>query len=476
MSLVKPDAFATYASASATTSLPDWQSARKLMTRGQQVFFTVVGAGVLAALWAGFWPTLIALHAVVIGGYLTVLVYRLWLFRRSARQQSLVQVSDEAARAMSDDDLPVYTVLVACYREPETMRQLARSLGSLEYPRDKLDIKLLLEPDDPDTLAAAIEAGLESWIEVLIVPDIGPRTKPKALNVGLSRARGHFVTVYDTEDIPDPLQLRRAVAAFQAGPKDLACLQCKLAFFNASQNWLTQSFEVEYATWFGFLLPSLVGLDVAMPLGGTSNHFKRSVLDEVGAWDAYNVTEDADLGLRLHRRGYRVAMLDSSTLEEANSDAINWLKQRSRWQKGYLSTWLVQVRSPRRLLSEVGFKGFVSMNLFLAGTPVLALANALMWAMTLLWFVSAPGWIPRLLPGALYYLSMASLLLGNFVCTYLNAISARLVGRPELVFVALFVPFYWALMSIASIKAVWQLVRAPSFWEKTTHGLASVEP
>jgi cellulose synthase/poly-beta-1,6-N-acetylglucosamine synthase-like glycosyltransferase len=191
----------------------------------------------------------------------------------------------------------------------------------------------------------------------------------------------------------------------------------------------------------------------------------------VGAWDAHNVTEDADLGVRMHRLGYRVRVLDSVTEEEANTDFVNWVQQRSRWHKGYLQTWLVHLRHPLRLRRELGTRGFVTFNLFVGGTPVLALVNPLLWLMTIWWFVSKPGWIQALFPAPLYYAAVICLVFGNLTCVYLNVVTARLAGHDELVGTALLTPIYWLMMSVAAVKAAWQLASKPQFWEKTIHGL-----
>jgi glycosyltransferase involved in cell wall biosynthesis len=211
---------------------------------------------------------------------------------------------------------------------------------------------------------------LQPPFEVVVVPPVGPRTKPKALNYALLDSTGDIVCIYDAEDRPDPLQLKKVAATFrQLGP-EYACVQAELAYFNADENLITRWFAVEYRAWFTQFLPQLSRVEAPIPLGGTSNHFRRELLVQLGAWDPYNVTEDADLGIRLHRQGYRVAVLDSVTYEEANTDFVNWIKQRSRWYKGYAQTYLVHMRHPIRLLRDVGLAGFVRFNLFVGGTPV----------------------------------------------------------------------------------------------------------
>jgi cellulose synthase/poly-beta-1,6-N-acetylglucosamine synthase-like glycosyltransferase len=452
-------------------AIPYDQTAAETITRRQLVAAIVFVAviGVIAL----FQPlnTAITLIAVSTLAYMAALVYRMGAFWTSMRHPEIVTVSDEEARAFPDEWLPVYTVLVPAYREPSVIAGLIGRLSELEYPIEKLDIRLLLEEDDAETIAAALAANPGPQFTIVRVPDSQPKTKPKACNYGLSTAGGELVTIYDAEDRPEPLQLRRAVVAFERLDRSVACLQAKLSYYNADQNLLTRWFTIEYGMWFSNLLPGLVSQKGPLPLGGTSNHFRNLVLSEVGGWDPYNVTEDADLGIRLARRGYKTRVLDSVTLEEANSDVINWIKQRSRWYKGYLQTWLVHMRHPVALCRELGFSGFIGFNLFIAGTPLLSLINPIFWAMTALWFLVHPPVILLLFPAWLYYLGLVVMVVGNVSLFYSWLVSARIAGSRHLVFASLLVPIYWTLMSLAVVKAAVQLISAPSFWEKTVHGL-----
>jgi cellulose synthase/poly-beta-1,6-N-acetylglucosamine synthase-like glycosyltransferase len=412
--------------------------------------------------------TLIGLATLL---YFAALIYRLAAYWLSLGNPEIVVVSDEEALSVRDDELPVYTILVPAYREPTVIASLIERLSLLEYPADKLDIRLLLEQDDLETISAAEKANPGPQFTIVRVPHSEPKTKPKACNIGLQGARGEYVTIFDAEDRPERLQLRRAVVGFRRLDASVACLQAKLSYYNSEQNLLTSWFTIEYAMWFSFLLPGLVVQRGPLPLGGTSNHFRGEILREVGGWDPYNVTEDADLGIRLARRGYETRVLDSTTMEEANSDVINWVKQRSRWYKGYLQTWLVHTRQPVRLRRELGWRGFVGFNLFVLGTPLLSLINPVFWALTAVWFLVHPLVIVALFPAWLYYLGLTVMVLGNFTLFFTWIVSARIAGSRKLVLAALLVPFYWAMMSLAVIKAAVQLISAPSFWEKTVHGL-----
>jgi hypothetical protein len=237
---------------------------------------------------------------------------------------------------LPDAELPVYTVIAALYREAASVGPLLDAIDALDYPREKLDVIVVLEPDDLQTRAAIARRGAEPHLQVLIAPAIGPKTKPKALNFALHFARGQFVAVFDAEDAPDPGQLRAALDAFRTTGSEVACAQAKLCIDNLTHSWLSRMFAAEYAGQFEVLLPGLVSLHMPLPLGGSSNHFRTEALRKVGGWDAYNVTEDADLGFRLARFGYRSVIIDSTTSEEAPVRFGGWLRQRSRWMKGWM--------------------------------------------------------------------------------------------------------------------------------------------
>ena len=282
------------------------------------------------------------------------------------------RVSQAEIDALIDADLPIYTVLVPMYKEPAIAQKIARTVTKLNYPLDKLDVKLLLEEDDAETRAKIDEVigSLPPCVEVVIAPRVPvgqPRTKPRACNWGLERARGKYLVIFDAEDQPEADQLKKAVVVFNKlqaqGKSKVVCLQAKLNYFNADQNWLTGFFTLEYTTWFDLFLPGLHRIWAPIPLGGTSNHFKTDVLKQLGGWDSFNVTEDCDLGIRLARQGQSTEVLDSTTWEEANSNYGNWVRQRSRWIKGYFQSHLVHTRDgwlPSLLLAAFfgGLAGF----------------------------------------------------------------------------------------------------------------------
>jgi glycosyltransferase XagB len=455
--------------------LPAHISARTALGRMSLFRVGVVLAVVVVS--AIGWPTFVLplMTTLIALMYLLATLDRNWMIIKGLRTPAMVTITDSEALAVPEDDLPAYTVLLPVYDEPSIVENLLNGVAKLNYPSDKLEILLLVEEDDVATQAALIGLPLDT-IRVVIVPDSMPKTKPKACNYGMSMPdiRGELVTIYDAEDIPDPLQLRKAVVAFRLAPKDIGCLQCRLGYFNESQNLLTRWFALEYATWFSVVLPAAEASGSVVPLGGTSGHMPTRIWREVGGWDEFNVTEDADLGVRLARHGYRTQILDSLTLEEANSDVVNWIRQRSRWYKGYLQTMIVHLRHPLRLRREIGTKAVLRLINMTGAIPVVNVLNIVFTVVLLAWVAGRPAVIVLLFPGLTYYVYLVLFLVGGPLSIYLALVLAQTLGKPYLWWAALLSPMYWVLQSVAAVKAIYQLFFRPFFWEKTVHGLSSV--
>lgn len=410
--------------------------------------------------------------------YVTFSAYRFYLIYKAISRDLEIPVSDEEIAALDDRDLPVYTVLIPVYHESDVLVDLLDAVRNMDYPTTKMDIKVLMEEDDEETIRTFQDWDAPSHFEGIVVPYAEPKTKPKACNYGLIHARGEYVVIYDAEDKPDKDQLKRIYVAFSKAPPEVVCIQAKLNYYNRHQNLLTRWFTVEYSMWFDLFLPGLDASKAPIPLGGTSNHFRRDALIEAGAWDPYNVTEDADLGIRIHKRGYKTAIVDSTTYEEANSHVYNWIRQRSRWIKGYIQTWLVHMRDPLALIRSVGFKSFLSFQFVVGGTFFSALVNPIYWILTTLWFFFEWDFIQQIFPGLVFYFGAICLFVGNFAFTYMNVAGAMRRGYHDMVKHALLSPLYWGLASVAAWRGFYQLITKPYFWEKTVHGLyeAKVEP
>jgi glycosyltransferase XagB len=330
----------------------------------------------------------------------------------------------------------------------------------------------VIEPDDDETSDALAGLDLGHPFEIITAPEVGPRTKPKALNVALPFARGSFTVIFDAEDRPEPNQLRQVFDAFMTGGDQLACVQARLTIDNTADGWLARVFTAEYAGQFDAFLPGLAALGLPIPLGGSSNHFRTSVLRQLGGWDPYNVTEDADLGIRLCRFGYRTAVVASSTYEEAPAYIKPWLKQRTRWFKGWMQTWIVHMRRPRELLRDLGSAGALSVQLVIGGNVLAALAHPIFVIGIAYALLTRPA-----LFGTKNISADALLFAATFISGYIASIVPSVIGlhRRRLlrnVWALGFVPVHWLLLSLAAWRALYQLVRDPHRWEKTDHGVA----
>lgn len=381
-----------------------------------------------------------------------------------------------SAPTRPDRELPLYSILVPLFREAEVLPILTDALQRLDYPASKLDIKLVLEEGDEATINAARQLALPGHFELIVVPGCAPTTKPKACNYALAFARGDFVVVYDAEDMPGPGQLREAVAAFDAQGPGLACLQAPLAYYNWRENWLTRHFALEYAAIFDLLLPALVRLGQPIPLGGTSTHFRTSILRRVGAWDPFNVTEDADLGFRLHEAGFRTGVLRTPTLEEANCVLPGWVRQRSRWLKGWMQTYLVRMRHPRRSFRELRAGGFFAFQVVIGAFLLSALVHPFFYAMAAYGFLFVPLDLSLNGPLALATINLSVLVLGFSAAILSGLAGAGARGLNGLALHALTMPAYWLLISFSAYRALFQLVTDPHYWEKTPHGLSALVP
>ena len=450
------------------------ESAYKVLSRPQKWFFILLSIGIVASLAFYPIPTLTIFMTLSTFFYLAFSGYKFYLIYRALSHTLEVPVTREDVEALDDRELAVYTILVPLYKESEILPALVAGLSRLDYPLEKLDVKLLLEEDDVETIRVARASNLPSFFDITIVPHGEPKGKPKACNYGLLHARGKYVVIFDAEDIPEPDQLKKVIVAFERSPDHVVCVQAKLNYFNAEQNALTKWFTTEYSTWFDLFLPGLDAAGAPIPLGGTSNHFKLDALRHVGGWDPFNVTEDADLGLRIFKLGGATVVVDSTTYEEANSVVDNWIRQRSRWVKGYIQTYLVHMRNPVLLFRQLGPAGFLSFQLVIGGTFFGFLLNPVLWTLTGIWFATKWEVIQQIFPTYVYYMGATSLYVGNFAFAYMNVAGCLRRRYYSLVKWALLSPVYWVLMSIAAWKGFLQLFYRPFYWEKTVHGLSNV--
>lgn len=425
------------------------------LSRSQAAFIGL--AGLLAALGVALAP----------GAALTVthhLFFAVFLLGGATRlAAACTPLPPVTAPPLADEDLPTYTIVAPLYREAEVAAELVENLSALDYPRDRLQALIVLEADDEITKAAVRAITLPAFVQVLICPPGAPKTKPRACNHALDRARGDLLVIYDAEDMPDPGQLREAAARFAASQDSLACLQAPLRIEDPGFSlFLPSQFRLEYAAHFEVLLPALARWGLAFPLGGTSNHFKTAILRQIGGWDAYNVTEDADVGFRLAAAGYQLGVIGRPTWETAPTTWGQWFPQRARWIKGHMQTLAVGLRSrlprqPRNAAALVLTLVQSVSSSHLHG-PVMAVALAL----------AAVDFAPD------HHLDIPILDVLLYVLGWGAAAVAGARGvirsgaRPKWLHL-LGMAGYWPLQSVAATKALHQFVTAPHRWDKTRH-------
>lgn len=451
-------------------------SASIVFSKSQVILMGFLFFSFLLGLYWNSTLTLAVAIMVVQAFYIASVLFKLIVSIAGSKSELEQFITEEEVKSLDEKDLPVYSVLVPVYKEPEVISILMESLKKLDYPQNKLDVILLLEEDDEETLRAAKKHAPPINWRFITIPNSIPKTKPKACNYGLFFARGKYLTIYDAEDIPEPDQLKKAILAFRKAGQDYICFQAALNYFNRDENFLTKMFTLEYSYWFDYLLPGLYNLKLPIPLGGTSNHFDVEKLKDIGAWDPFNTTEDADLGVRAFAKGYKVGVINSTTYEEANARLKNWIRQRSRWIKGYMQTFLVHSRNPIGLYRAVGLRGMLAFYLMIGGTPITFLVNPIMWFMFFIWLLTETKLIEPFFPGIVLYLSIFNLLFGNFIGVYLSLIAVFRRGFYELSLYALLNPIYWVLHSIASYKALYELFTKPFYWQKTQHGITKYKP
>lgn len=451
------------------THVDERATAKRVVTGRQGA---IVAGGITAlvlALVATPVPVARIVFLALLLGYVTVFAFRFLLGVIGSLDDVIVDVNPHEIAALREDELPTYTILLPMYRESAAVEQLVGAVEAIDYPKHKLDVLLLLEADDDQTRGAFAQTGIPAHWNVLELPRGGPRTKPRACNYGLLFARGEYLVIYDAEDLPDRDQLKKVLAAFAKSSNDTICFQCLLQFYNRSRTLLSRLFTLEHWYWFDSIMPGMSSLDIPIPMGGTSNHFRVGKLRAVGGWDPFNLTEDADLSVRMSVENQRARILRSMTTEEANPRVLNWIRQRTRWMKGYVQTFLVYNRNPFTVIHDLGLKAWLTLLLFVGGTPFVHLSAPVVWGVALAGLFVAPAAVQQLFTPLVVYLAIAGVLFSMFLGIYMHMLAAFRRDDDRLLPVALFTPLYRLLQTVASYRAVAQLVRRPFFWEKTEH-------
>jgi cellulose synthase/poly-beta-1,6-N-acetylglucosamine synthase-like glycosyltransferase len=446
-------------------------TAKYVLNDKQKIFLLLMFWCFIGISWNNFSDAVFVFLFCVHILYVFLNIYKVRIFSRGLRILSRkIRVNIDN---LSQDWLPTYTILVPLYKEDKVVENLIQSLSQLEYPKDKLQILLICEEDDPKTIKAIHKMQPPGNFTIIVTPNSFPKTKAKACNYALQFATGEIITIYDAEDRPEKDQLLKVVQKFNTSSRDVVCIQARLCYYNSGENWLTSMFNFEYMCLFNFTLPSMAKKRFPIPLGGTSNHIKAFVLKKFQGWDPFNVTEDADLGLRIAANGYKTAVIDSYTYEESPIHCSAWIKQRARWIKGYFQTYLVYMRHPIYVLKNYGFFGFIFFQFMLFISPFLQLVSLFMILFSFSVFIGNP-YFSLLEIMVLKYLTWFNLLLGLY-STWFIAYSIHKIYEFKGSKLWFSYPIYFCLHMVAAMVAMYQLITKPHHWNKTTHGLTKVK-
>lgn len=368
--------------------------------------------------------------------------------------------------------LPRYTVLVPLLHEANMLSQLATQLTLLDYPPDKLEVLILMEASDHATRDAAKAMTWPDYCHLITVPEAPPQTKPRACNYGLSLATGKYLVIYDAEDKPRPDQLLQACMAFEGGPDELVCLQSPLLADASQGGWLQRQFATEYRILFWVILPVLSYLSAVIPLGGSSNHFRRHQLQLIGGWDAYNLTEDAELAVRLAKNKFTTQVLAAATIENAPHSFQVWLKQRTRWFTGHIQTLHLHMANPLRDIKLLGPQRYALAVVLFAGRILIGLGH-LFFTVFFITYLLRLGAGEVDLDAAHFTTAETIALLGylSFVITFsiVGYINAPPIGFFGKLFIAMTQSFYWLLTSLALLVAAKRIYAGQLNWLKTPH-------
>lgn len=460
-------------------SLASWEkiekdfTAKSLFTVRTRFFSLLIFAGIFLSYStqtsSAVWITVMFINIL----YFFANTYRLGLFFTGLKilEHSMDYDSN---LTIPDRKLPKYTLLIPLFHEVNVIPNLTSAMKRIDYPKDKLQVLLILEEEDKETAKAIDKMKLPKYFQKVIVPHSRPQTKAKACNYALSRATGTFIGIFDAEDRPDPDQLRKVVEKFSKYPEDVVCLQARLSYYNASENWLTGMFAIEYANLFNYVLPAMARSEFPIPLGGSSNHFRADKLEEMHGWDPYNVTEDADLGLRICARGYKIRMVYSYTPEEAPITLKAWIIQRSRWIKGYIHTYLIYMRHPIYVYKKYRVKGFVFFNYILFISPLLLVVFPLMVFLSVKIILGYYEFdvVPGIILKFFTWFNMAYGTMAQLFMIYIMCHVQQIEGVKKTWWTY---PVYFLLHSLGAAMAVYKLLTNLHQWDKTTHGVTKVK-
>lgn len=385
--------------------------------------------------------------------YLILLVFRLL--------SNIRHKTKDIPLPVSSIDWPTMTVIFPLKGEDAVIYDTIKAIKNLDYDKALMQVLVVVERTDLLTLETLSKINLPDYFELITIPSMPPFTKGRALLHAIDRVKGRYLTIFDAESRPEAAQMKKA-AFYLMNSKEEVCCQAKIRISNKSQNWITRNFATEYFEWFEFHLNKLSDKNLPFGLGGNSFYISTECLRKAGAWDAYNVTEDVDLSVRLIKQGVKLKILDSYTDESCPDSSTNWINQRTRWNKGLFITQLVHLKKSF-FNPHFSTRGWFSFWLRMFCGTLLPFYNIYI---TLYIATSFRNSYNSLFSKILWGLFAVNLLLS----LYVNHINYKKLGiRQSIVVSFLDVVKYLILNIFAGFTAFWEYFRAPMKWNKTVH-------
>jgi cellulose synthase/poly-beta-1,6-N-acetylglucosamine synthase-like glycosyltransferase len=453
--------------------LSDHESAKMHVTKETFSLAIVCAIGGSLGLWGtsivSGWSMLQLIFFALSLMYLTIIISKIWAMILGAHYP-YVHCSPEEIGSLSPAELPVITVLIPLYKEREIIPQLFRRISEFDYPVEKLDIIFILESTDQETISAFLTAQPPAHFKALLSPNVTPKTKPKALNVAFTKSKGEILVIFDAEILPDVDQLKKAYITFKQHP-EAKYLHGRMNVYNADFNWITHLYDAEFAYFYDYYLPGIVRMGVPIPLSGHSTYFRREVIEKVGGWDSYNIAEDCDIGIRIYRHGFKSGMmLDSFSWEQSTTTIPRWLRQRTRWEQGFIQTSLVHLRFPLLLKTELGsWRNFFWFLYLVPGNVILNILHIFHWGLFFLWIFTHAAFIEFLFPLSTIYFSMLTFIGGNYVLLMFHMLGLYSRRHYTGVKYALGSLVYWIMLGLATFRAAILFFFRPFSWDKTPH-------
>ncbi len=359
-----------------------------------------------------------------------------------------------------------FTILLPARHEERVYRETIEKIYDLNYPKELMQIIAICREDDLDTIAEAraiIDVLGDPNVQLLIFND-EPVNKPHGLNLGLQIARGDVVTIFDAEDEPhlDILNIINTTILNE----DVDAVQSGVQLMNHNTKWFCFLNVLEYFFWFKSSMHFFARIGM-IPLGGNTVFVRRELLEYLGGWDENCLTEDAELGIRLSLAHARMRIIyddDYVTREETPHTITEFVRQRTRWNQGFLQIlfkgeWLKLEKLSQRLLA-----------FYVLILPEVQAFFAILIPVSIVMFflIKFPLWLAMFTFLPLYCLILAVFIDLAGLREFLKAHRRKWRWREAIITVLAFFPYQW-ILSIGALRAVYRYMRGVSNWEKTVH-------